>query len=167
MFSCCVPSDWCSCFRRPHSESFSRRCRHWFNPCPRHCWPFKKIWPQVTQGGLGQTHSGQATSVLHPCTAQIPSPSCAGKRELKGEPWGRNSFGGSGSRRGPAVITPQESTGSWRCGSRGVPYLCQWESKPSGCHAFSFAVEFGAHHTVCVCAWSGGSQGHSTSKTGH
>ncbi|XP_070936337.1 ral-GDS-related protein-like [Macaca nemestrina] len=55
MFSCCVPT----CCRPPRrrrgqNESLSREYRHWFNPHPRHLWPFARRHPQSSTQPIKQ-----------------------------------------------------------------------------------------------------------------
>uniref|UniRef100_A0A2K5KQP3 Ras-GEF domain-containing protein n=1 Tax=Cercocebus atys TaxID=9531 RepID=A0A2K5KQP3_CERAT len=55
MFSCCVPTC-CrpSRCRRGQNETLSREYRHWFNPHPRHLWPFARRHPQSSTQRIKQ-----------------------------------------------------------------------------------------------------------------
>ncbi|XP_054564794.1 phosphofurin acidic cluster sorting protein 2-like isoform X5 [Eptesicus fuscus] len=75
MFSCSLPSDWCSCFRRPHIENFSRWCRRWFNRCPRSCWLSSKIWPQSSAQENREEPTDGVLNSMYLQEAQVPHPS--------------------------------------------------------------------------------------------
>ncbi|ELK36260.1 Ral guanine nucleotide dissociation stimulator [Myotis davidii] len=55
-----MSSCWSSCYRgscsrRPHSGSFSKFWRRWFNPHPRRLWPFSRRSPQGQTASTGNT----------------------------------------------------------------------------------------------------------------
>lgn len=135
MSSCWISSYRGSCFRRPHSGSFSKLWRHWFNPHPRRLWPFSRGSPQVTQAAC-QPRSGRATSGSHPWAAPIPSSPCGGRGTWR-ETLGRNRLQAGHAL---AMLSGSQPAQGWQGGeglSKG-PFICANENpRPLACHALS------------------------------
>lgn len=84
MFSCCIASDWGSCFQRLCSEN-SRLFQRWFNPHPRHQWPFSRSPESSTQENGQELTDGDLNSIPLQ-EAQVPHTSTRVQHRLGKKP---------------------------------------------------------------------------------